>query len=105
MDSDPNLTESRKYHVLKSLLQQNIISDIPDETEKVLREILNGDGSFNKSKKKQLNDLGFEVEEGKHYKITYKGDSRYMFTLSKTSSDFRSNLNAVSKASNKIFGY
>lgn len=43
------------------------------------------------------------MNEGKHYKITYGNDDRYMFTLSKTTGDYRSNLNAVSRAANKLF--
>ncbi|MFQ9516373.1 MAG: hypothetical protein ACLRZ9_11200 [Eubacterium sp.] len=104
MDLDPNLKESRKYHVLLSLLQQNSLSNRDTEIITLLKDILNKDGSFNKSKKRQLYELDFEVEEGKHYKITFHHDSRYMFTVSKTSSDYRANLNAVTKASNKLFG-
>ncbi len=105
MDTDPNLRESRKYHVLKSITQQNKLTGKDKEIEKSLRAILNGDGSFNKSKKRQLNELGFEIEEGKHYKIRYHGDKRYMITLVKTGSDFRGNKNAVSIALNVLFGY
>lgn len=105
MDSDPNLKESRKYHVLKSIVQENKRSGKDAQIKQLLREILNKDGSFNGAKRRQLNDLGFIVNEGKHYKITYGNDDRYMFTLSKTTGDYRSNLNAVSKASNKLFGY
>lgn len=105
MDADPNLKESRKYHVLHSISQQNVQTETPEKIVELLKEILNGDGSFNNSKKKQLSELGFEVEEGKHYKVTYRGDDRYMFTLAKTPSDFRANKNAVSRASNKLFGY
>ncbi len=103
MDSDPNLRESRKYHVLKSIIQENKKTGKDEQIKKLLREILNKDGSFNGAKRRQLNDLGFIVNEGKHYKITYGNDDRYMFTLSKTTGDYRSNLNAVSRAANKLF--
>lgn len=104
MNADPNLKESRKYHVLLSLLQQNIRSNRDVEIRQLLKEILNADGSFNKSKRRQLYDLDFEIVEGKHYKITYHDDARYMFTVSKTSSDYRANMNAVAKITNKLFG-
>lgn len=105
MDSDPNLKESRKYHVLKSVMQENRRTGKDEQIKELLRGILNKDGSFNGAKRRQLNDLGFIVNEGKHYKITFGGDDRYMFTLSKTTGDYRSNLNAVTKATNKLFGY
>jgi hypothetical protein len=106
MDADSNLKESRKYHVLKSIIQGNPKTEKGEQIRALLRDILNKDGSFNGVKRRQLNDLGFTVEEGgKHYKITFANDDRYMFTLAKTPSDFRSNLNTVTKAANKIFGY
>ena len=38
--------------------------------------------------------LRFEITEaGKHYKITYRGDQRYMVTVGKTPSDNRSGSN------------
>lgn len=38
--------------------------------------------------------LGFQItDDGKHYKITYKGDSRYMVTVGETPSDNRSGSN------------
>ena len=36
--------------------------------------------------RQELLSLGFELSEAeKHYKITYRGDSRYMVTVGKTS--------------------
>lgn len=105
INSDPNLMESRKYHVLKSIIQENSKTGQDEKIKELLREILDNDGSFNNAKKRHLFDLGFTIDEGKHYKITFGDDDRYMFTLSKTTSDYRSNMNVVSKASNKLFGY
>lgn len=48
--------------------------------------------------------MGFSIEEdGKHYKITFAGDDRYMFTLAKTGGDFRGGLNAAATISNRLF--
>lgn len=57
MDSDPNLRESRKYHVLKSIIQGNEKAGNDEEIKALLREILNKDGSFNGAKRRQLNYL------------------------------------------------
>ncbi len=105
MDADPNLKESRKYHVLRSISQENKRTGKDEEIRTLLKEILNKDGSFNGAKRRQLNDLGFVIHEGKHYKIIYGDDDRYMITLAKTPGDFRTKLNAVTTASNKLFGY
>ncbi len=46
--------------------------------------------------RQELQRLGFEISEaGKHYKITYRGDSRYMVTVGKTSSDNHNGSNNV----------
>lgn len=105
MEDDVKLRESRKYHILQSLIQQNEQTETAIEITKILKTILNLDGSFNKAKRRQLNELGFDIEEGKHYKIIYRGDERYKITLPKTPSDYRSNINTVSDAANKMFGY
>lgn len=104
MEDDAKQRESRKFHVLQSILQQNKQSGNATELTKSLKSIINKDGSFNNVKRRQLNELGFEIEESKHYKIVYREDDRYMFTLAKTPSDFRNNLNSVSDAAKKIFG-
>ena len=49
-------------------------------------------------------DLGFEMtEEGKHYKLTYRGDPRYTVILGKTPSDNRSGSNTAAKINKKVF--
>lgn len=104
MEADANLKESRKYHVLKNLVRKNKLTGKDEEIKQILKEILNKDGSFKGAKRRQLNDLGFTITEGKHYKITYGDDKRYMFPLSKTASDYKTNINAVKTISKKLFG-
>ena len=44
--------------------------------------------------RQELLNLGFEItEEGKHYKLTYRDDPRYIVTIGKTPSDNRSGNN------------
>ena len=46
--------------------------------------------------RQELQSLGFEITEaGKHYKIPYRGDHRYMVTVGKTPSDTRSGNNTA----------
>ena len=48
------------------------------------------------SMRRTLQDMGFVItEEGKHYKLTYYGDGRYMTTLAKTPSDNRTGMNTA----------
>ena len=40
--------------------------------------------------KQDMEALGFEIkEDGKHYKVLYNGEQRYIQTMSKTPSDWR----------------
>ena len=103
MDSDSNLKSSRKYHILKDFLKNNNETGTEDRITNSLKEILNSDGSFNKSKKRKLIELGFEIEEGKHYKLKYKGDDRYLLTLAKTPGDYKANINAVQEIIRQLF--
>jgi len=104
MEADANLKESRKYHVLESIVKKNKLTGKDEEIKQVLKEILNKDGSFKGVKRRKLNDLGFTIIEGKHYKIIYGDDKRYMFPLSKTASDYKTNINSVKTISKRLFG-
>ena len=62
-----------------------------------LKAAFNDYRDLNTDLRNELEELGFEISsEGKHHKLTYYGDSRYQTTLAKTSSDYRSGMNAVS---------
>ena len=73
---------------------------------KIIENIKNAIGNNNdlsRSQKRALFDYGFEVIDGDHYKLIYKGDPRYSFTLAKTSSDYRSKENLLSEIKNVLF--
>ena len=51
-----------------------------------------------------LEELGFTISDGgKHYKITYMGDDRYVFALPKSGSDHRGGLNAASDIGKRVY--
>jgi hypothetical protein len=53
--------------------------------------------------RQELQSMGFEITEaGKHYKITLRGDPRYMVTIGKTPSDNRSGANNAALISKKM---
>ena len=103
MCSDPNQKERRKFHVLNSLLQQNAISHNPEQIIENIKNAIGNNNDLTRNQKRALCENGFEIIDGDHYKLTYKGDQRYNFTLAKTSSDYRSKDNFLSKIKNVLF--
>jgi hypothetical protein len=56
------------------------------------------------SNRAELESLGFDIQDdGKHYKLIYRGDARYPFILAKTGSDWRGGMNAFSDLKRRIF--
>lgn len=96
------LPHSRRSHILNDIIESNKIASSSKREE--IKEILRDYKEMNKSKKENLESMGFTIEDGgKHYKLTYHDDTRYIFSLSKTASDYRSGLNLASDISKKIF--
>ena len=79
------------------LLKANVIKPTIKDRHNKLKAAFNDYRDLNTDLRNELEELGFEISsEGKHHKLTYYGDSRYQTTLAKTSSDYRSGMNAVS---------
>lgn len=93
-----NLRTSRKFHVLTDILNLNRQTGKSDEIEKWLREIIDDSGNLNAQRKRQLIEVGFKIDNGTRYKITYNEDNRYTFTLAKTPGDYRTNMNILKDA-------
>ena len=105
MQADINQTETRKYHVLKSILQQNEIKNDADNIIQEIRNLFSGGAKINRAFKSKLKELGFKINEtGKHYELLYRDDSRYSFTLARTTSDGRSFKNMGTKILKNVFG-
>lgn len=105
MELDPNQKETRKYHVLKSIFQQNKILNKAENTIKEIRILFSGDTKINSTFKSKLKELGFEISDGgKHYDLSFRGDSRYSFTLARSTSDRRSFMNMCAKILKNVFG-
>ena len=55
-----------------------------------IKHILKGYTKVDESLKRNLKQFGFVItKDGGHYKLTYKGDPRYMFTIASSGSDSR----------------
>lgn len=86
--------ESRRRHIILDILQNNKYNPILEERHQKIKNLLKGYTTMSGAMKQELIDMGFDIsDDGKHYKLTYFGDNRYMSVLSKTASDFRSGKN------------
>ncbi len=95
--------KSRRADVYMDILKTNDYKQLSEERHRKIKQVLTGYTGLNKTVRKELNDLGFEIlENGKHYKLVYYGDRRYCATLAKTPSENRGNKNAASDIINTI---
>ena len=81
--------ELRRVDVLTSVLEANKQrSTNAGKKRQRIKSALKGVSTMNASLKKDLQDLGCTVMDGKkHYKIRLNGDTRYQATMAKTGSD------------------
>ena len=91
-------SSTRRADVLGDVLENNPYRHLSDERKQKIKSLFKGYKSISGTMKQELADMGFELTEaGKHYKLTYRGDSRYLVTVGKTPSDNRSGSNTVSE--------
>lgn len=104
-DATRNLKDgSRRQHVVQDLLEANPQGAAADSMDADVKAALRTYRSMDAKVRAALGSLGFSItEDGKHYKATFRGDSRYMFTLPKTSSDHRAGKNAASEITSTLF--
>lgn len=82
---------TRRKTVLEDINKSNNCKRRADDRSEQLKNLLRGYKTMSGAMKRTLQDMGFVItEEGKHYKLTYYGDRRY---LAKTPSDNRSGMN------------
>ena len=80
--------DCRRDHILNDVLECNKKYNELDIRRDKVKKILKGYTKVGDSIKRELKEFGFEIEkEGGHYKLTYKGDSRYLFTMASSGSD------------------
>lgn len=86
--------DSRRQHVLLSLVSANSPTGEADAMRSRLKSLLRDYRSMDAKVKAGLQELGFDVaDDGKHIKIVFQGDDRYTFTMPKSGSDVRGGLN------------
>ena len=85
---------TRLYDVLEDILENNPYQHLSDERKQRVKNLFKGYKTLTGAMKQELISLGFEIsDDGRHYKITYQGDPRYMVTIGKTPSDNRAGSN------------
>lgn len=82
--------KTRKEHILKDVLECNEKTGALAVKRDEIKRILKGYTKVSDTMKRELKAFGFTISnDGGHYKLTYKGDSRYMFTMAASGSDSR----------------
>jgi len=101
---DSSDAHSRRWDVISDLIDRNSQEGERDEILERLKSLLRSYNSMSSTVRQELESLGFAIsEEGKHYKLIFRQDSRYSFTLAKTGSDYRGGLNAFSDIRRRMF--
>ena len=89
---------TRRADVIEDLLNNNPSDGTIEEKTEILKRCLKDYKSLTSPLRQQLLELGFTItEEGKHYRLTYYGDSRYKTTIAKSGSDHREGRNIIQK--------
>jgi hypothetical protein len=103
--STSNVIEgSRRDHVISEILSSNVRTTELTERREKLKKLLRDYRSMDGRTRRDLEEFGFSIlEDGKHFKLTYLGDARYTFSLSKSGGDNRGGLNLVSDISKQLF--
>ncbi|UCZ56249.1 hypothetical protein LGV61_11030 [Desulfurispirillum indicum] len=95
---------SRRWAILKDIVDGHQGSGERNSILDKLKRILSTYDSMTTVIRAELISLGFEIsEDGKHYKLIYRGDPRYSFVLSKSGSDRRGGRNAFSDLKRRLF--
>ena len=90
--------------VLQDLLNANESEEIQAQRQTELNRVLKGERTLTASIRITLIDMGFRItSEGKHHKLTYYNDDRYIVTMSKSGSDRRGGDNLISEIKTRVY--
>ena len=96
--------KSRRADIIRDIINNNDFQKLSAKKAETLKNTLKNYDGMSAKTRQALMDLGFEIkEDGKHYKATYYGDSRYQVTYSKTPSDVRSGKNSAQLTMHMVF--
>lgn len=92
--------DSRVNELLSQLLEKNTITGCGDSLITDIKDAVK-EKSIDKRRSK-FENCGFTIERGSHDKLLFNGDEKYLFIMSNSPSDHRSNSNFLSEIKNKI---
>lgn len=94
----------RRYHIIADIIASNQKVGHAERKRSNLKEIMRDYKSMTSEKRASLEEIGLVISSSdNHHKLVYNDDSRYTFSLSKTSSDHRAGKNFASDISKAIF--
>ena len=95
---------TRRYHVCDSLLKANKKVGTRDIMQENISSALKDFTCMDKETTRLLEDANIKIISGRtHHKLTLNGDPRYRVSLSKTPSDVRTGLNAITECNRHFF--
>lgn len=87
---------TRREDILEDLLQNNTYDRLPEQRKQQVKTLFKGYKNVTGTMRQELAELGIAIhDDGKHYKLLYGDDPRYMVTIPKTPSDNRSGSNTA----------
>ena len=96
--------DTRRYHIISDVIEQNEYTGILREKKEKIKQLLKNYSGLNPKLEQNLKELGFTViAEKDHYKLIYKDDARYTFTMAKTPSDNHAGANNASVINTSVF--
>lgn len=85
---------TRRADILEDILENNLYQHLSEKRKQIVKAMFKGYKNLSSAMKQELLELGMTIsDDGKHYKLTYKDDPRYMVTIGKTPSDNRAGNN------------
>ena len=86
--------KTRRADILSDIIENNKYQHLSEKRKQKVKAIFKGYKNLSGAIKQELMELGITIsEDGKHYKLTYNNDPRYMVTVGKTPSDNRAGNN------------
>lgn len=90
--------DTRRGHILTDILSANEFSNAQEERRSQIKRLLKGYSNMPGTLRHDLEEFGFSITlEGKHYKLTYYDDPRYVVTMAKSCSDSRAGNNLAAE--------
>lgn len=96
--------DCRRRDVINNIIELNDSSFELQNYREKLKQLLRGYRSLDSKLKRELESLGFNISDnGKHHKLVFRGDERYVFAMPKSGSDNRGGLNLAGDISRILF--